>query len=125
MARKHQNVVRNRKLTPAERKKYAKIRRQVKQDLPEILAEGRAILATRKGPKSSLGLARLPAIFQLLRLAREEKEMSLADVRKKCGMERSAINRLENEGSPNATIRTLERLADALDKRIVVSLEDK
>jgi DNA-binding Xre family transcriptional regulator len=125
MPQKHRNVTRKRSLTNEERAKYAKIRGQVKEDVPELRAEGRAILARNAKAKSSDQLAHLPAIFQLLRLAREEKGLSLADVRELSGMERSAINRLENEGSPNATIGTLERLAEALNKRIVVSLEDK
>jgi transcriptional regulator with XRE-family HTH domain len=55
--------------------------------------------------------------------AREAQGLSLADIRDRTGLERSALSRLENE-TPNVTIRTLERYAEALGKRLVIEIAD-
>lgn len=39
-------------------------------------------------------------------------------------MDRSALSKLENGGRANPTIETLVRYAEALGKRVVVSLAD-
>jgi len=58
-----------------------------------------------------------------LKEAREALGLSLADIRDRTGIERSALSRLENE-TPNVTLRTLERYAEALGKRIVIAIAD-
>ena len=49
--------------------------------------------------------------------------VSLTDLAAKAGMQKSSLSRLENQDR-NPTVRTLERIAAALGKRLVVRVED-
>jgi len=62
----------------------------------------------------------------LLRLKslREAAGLSLADVSERTGIDRAALSRLENGITPNPTINTLTRYAEALGKRLVVTVQD-
>jgi DNA-binding XRE family transcriptional regulator len=64
-------------------------------------------------------------IAALLKQAREEAHLSLADVSDRCGLDRSAISRLENGIYQNTTLHTLHRLAQAYGKRFIVQLVDE
>ena len=64
-------------------------------------------------------------IASLLKHAREEAHLSLADVAERCGLDRSAISRLENGLYENTTLNTLNRLAGAYRKRFLVQLVDE
>ena len=64
-------------------------------------------------------------IASLLKHAREEAHLSLADVAERCGLDRAAISRLENGLYENTTIHTLNRLAGAYGKRFLVQLVDE
>jgi DNA-binding XRE family transcriptional regulator len=64
-------------------------------------------------------------LASLLKQARAEAQLSLAEVAKRCGLDRSTISRLENGVYDNATIQTLSRLAGAYGKRFVVRLVDE
>lgn len=64
-------------------------------------------------------------IAALLKQAREEAHLSLADVSARCGLDRSAISRLENGMYENTTLHTLHRLAAAYGKRFIVQLVDE
>ncbi len=64
-------------------------------------------------------------IATLLKQAREEAHLSLADVSDRCGLDRSAISRLENGLYENTTLHTLHRLAEAYGKRFIVQLVDE
>ena len=64
-------------------------------------------------------------IASLFKQARTEAQLSLSDVAKRCGLDRSAISRLENGLYDNTTINTLSRLAGAYGKRFLVELVDE
>jgi DNA-binding XRE family transcriptional regulator len=64
-------------------------------------------------------------IASLLKQAREEAQLSLAEAAKRCGLDRAAISRLENGLYDNTTINTLSRLAGAYGKRFLVQLVDE
>jgi len=64
-------------------------------------------------------------IASLLKQARQEAHLSLADVAARCGLDRSAISRLENGLYENTTIHTLHCLAGAYGKRFLVQLVDE
>ena len=64
-------------------------------------------------------------IASLLKQARSEAQLSLSEVAKRCGLDRSAISRLENGIYDNTTINTLSRLAGAYGKQFVVQLVDE
>jgi DNA-binding XRE family transcriptional regulator len=63
-------------------------------------------------------------VAHLLKRAREVANLSLAEVAERCGIDRSAISRLENGVYENTTINTLSRLASAYGKQFVVDLVD-
>lgn len=63
-------------------------------------------------------------VASLLKQARQEAQLSLAEVAQRCGLDRSAISRLENGLYDNTTINTLNRLAEAYGKRFLVRLVD-
>ena len=56
--------------------------------------------------------------------AREAKGLSLADLTERTGMDRSALSKLETGQRANPTVETLVRYAEAVGKRLVVSLAD-
>jgi DNA-binding Xre family transcriptional regulator len=101
---------RDRYLTPDEAAKYNAIRRQVEEEFADRIKHSEASPAVRTA-------------IAALKAAREARGLSLADIRSQTGIERSALSRLEN-ALPNVTLRTLERYAQAVGKRIVVQLED-
>lgn len=64
-------------------------------------------------------------IASLLKQARTEAQLSLSEVANQCGLDRSAISRLENGMYDNTTINTLSRLASAYGKRFLIQLVDE
>jgi predicted transcriptional regulator len=95
-----------------EVRKYRDLRAADEADKP-------AVLARRKAHQ-----ALLESLLRELKTARESAGLSLADVRARTGMDRSAIAKLENGARANPTIDTLIRYAEAVGKRLVVSLSD-
>lgn len=69
-------------------------------------------------------LDQLEELFKQLKAAREEKGLSLGDLTELTGMDRSALSKLETGQRPNPTIETLMRYAEAVGKRLVVTLAD-
>jgi DNA-binding XRE family transcriptional regulator len=63
-------------------------------------------------------------LLRELKTAREAQGLSLADVTARTGMDRSALSKLETGRRPNPTLETLVRYAEAVGKRLVVSLAD-
>ncbi len=108
-------ITRDRRLTAEEAAKYKAIREQVARELPELIARHDERLA---------GLDQLDQLLQQLKAAREAKGLSLADVTDLTGMDRSALSKLETGQRANPTVDTLVRYAEAVGKRLVVSLSD-
>ena len=108
-------ITRDRHLTPEEAAKYNTIRAQVAEELPDLIARHRERVAA---------LDLISDLLRQLRAAREEKRLSLADLTELTGMDRSALSKLETGQRPNPTVETLARYAEAVNKRLVVSLED-
>ena len=69
-------------------------------------------------------LDQLDDLLRQLKAAREEKGLSLADLTERTGMDRSALSKLETGQRANPTVETLVRYAEAVGKRLVVSLAD-
>lgn len=108
-------ITRDRRLTPEESAKYKAIREQVAEELPDLIARHQERMAT---------LDKLNELFQQLKAAREAKGLSLADLTELTGMDRSALSKLETGQRANPTVETLLRYAEAVGKRLVVSLTD-
>lgn len=108
-------IIRQDKLTPEQAAKYRAVRDQVAQELPELVERHHERMAS---------LDQLQTLVQQLKTARESKGMSLADLTDLTGMDRSALSKLETGLRANPTVETIVRYADAVGKRLVVSLVD-
>ena len=106
----------NKRLTDEERLRHKRIREQIEQEKPELIARGHRIKAKH---------ARLREAVAALKATRESLGLSLADIRERTGIEKGNLSRLENAADPNPTIDTLTRYADAVGKEIVIALIDK
>ena len=112
MAKKTANrKTRGRRLTSEEAKKYDRVREQVAKEFAGRIKPGVPSPAVHDAVAA-------------LKAARDAQGLSLADLRDRTGMARSAISRIENE-LPNLTVRTLERYAEAVGKRVVIQVEDR
>jgi DNA-binding XRE family transcriptional regulator len=108
-------ITRDRRLTPEEAAKYKAIREQVAEELPELIE--------RHHERTAI-LDQVQELFGQLKAARVAKGLSLADLTERTGMDRSALSKLEVGQRPNPTIETLVRYAEAVGKRLVLSLAD-
>ncbi|HEX6986576.1 MAG TPA: helix-turn-helix transcriptional regulator [Planctomycetaceae bacterium] len=114
--RKIERVVRDRRLTPDEAARYAALREQVRGEWPEIRSRIKDRLASSDPIR--------PIVAELKR-ARIEKGLSLAEVGRRTGMKSSTISKLESGEGATPTFRTLERYAEAIGKRIRLTLVDE
>lgn len=108
-------IIRNRALTPEEATKYQAVRKQVAGEVPELVGRHQDRTAANE---------QLQALLAQLKAAREAKGLSLADLTELTGMDRSALSKLETGQRANPTVETLVRYAEAVGKRLVVSLAD-
>ncbi len=108
-------INRDRRLSPAEAAKYREIREQIAGELPELVARHHDRVAAYD---------QFAELLRQLRAAREEQGLSLAELTELTGMDRSALSKLESGQRPNPTLETLVRYAEAVGKRLVVSLAD-
>jgi predicted transcriptional regulator len=107
-----------RQLTPEEKQRWPQARKEADAEKEEILAKGRRIKAARNRARVAIRDA-----LKTLKVEREAQGLSLSDIEHRSGIGRAALSRLENETEPNPTMVTLTRYAEALGKRLVVSLE--
>ena len=108
--------------TPEEKERLKAVRDKFQAERPsldELVESGDYIEPVKHGV--TLDALHIAA---LLKHAREEAHLSLADVSERCGLDRSAISRLENGMYENTTLHTLHRLAEAYGKRFIVQLVD-
>jgi DNA-binding XRE family transcriptional regulator len=108
-------ISRGRRLTPEEAAKYRAVREQVAHELPELVARHQDRMAV---------LDQFQALLEQLKAAREARGLSLADVSELTGMDRSALSKLETGQHPNPTVETLVRYAQAVGKRLTLTLTD-
>jgi DNA-binding Xre family transcriptional regulator len=100
-AKKGRDIPRTRRLTADEAAACKKSRQEIMAEIPP---------ARTSVVRQAVGK---------LRLLREEMGLSLADMEERTGMTRANLCRLENEAR-NVQLRTLERYARALGRRIEV-----
>ena len=114
--RRPQHTTRARRLIPKEASKYRRIREQIEREKPEISARVRQRIAN---------LQALDKIFQELKRIREERGLTLSDMQRLTGIDRSAICKLETGRRANFTIDTIVRYAQAVGKKLVLSLANE
>jgi DNA-binding phage protein len=109
-----------RRLSDADKAKYARLREAVEQEFPP----GKA----KRPPRDPDQPADLGQYFDLralvgeLRKAREAQGLSLADVQQATGIDRAALCRIETGENGNPTVSTLLRYARAIGRKINVAL---
>ncbi len=108
-------ISRSRPLTPAESARYQAIRQQVAHELPALIERHQQRLSA---------LDQVEELLKQLKTARGQKGLSLSDLTELTGMDRSALSKLETGKRPNPTVDTLVRYAEAVGKRLIVSLAD-
>ena len=108
-------LTRDRRLTPEEAARYQVVREQVAEELPDLIA---------RHHQRTAALDQVEELLKQLKAAREAQGLSLADLTERTGMDRSALSKLETGQRPNPTVETLVRYAEAVGKRLVVSLSD-
>jgi DNA-binding XRE family transcriptional regulator len=102
-------------LTAREAAKYQVIRQQVAEELPALIVRHDERMAS---------LDQMQTLLGQLKSAREAKGLSLADLTELTGMDRSALSKLETGKRVNPTVETLVRYAEAVGKKLTVSLSD-
>jgi DNA-binding XRE family transcriptional regulator len=108
-------ITRDRRLTPKDAAKYDKLRARVAAELPELIARHHDRVSA---------LDQFSELLKQLKTAREASGLSLAKLTEMTGMDRSALSKLESGQRPNPTLETLVRYAEAVGKRLVVTLAD-
>ncbi len=114
-ARRIERVSRGRKLTPEEAARYRQLRADIEREKPAINAEIRARLAEQR---------ELAAVFTELKQVRESLGLSLTDIQARTGIDRSALSKLETGQRANFTLDTVRKYAEAVGKRVLVTLAD-
>jgi DNA-binding XRE family transcriptional regulator len=109
----------NRPLTAEQQRRVETARASAEADKDAIIARGRKIMR-----QHALATAALRETFQLLKQERQTQGVTLQELEDRTGISRGALSRLENDPTPNPTVRTLQRIAAALGKSIIVRLGD-
>ncbi|HPM82887.1 MAG TPA: helix-turn-helix transcriptional regulator [Candidatus Anammoximicrobium sp.] len=115
MSYKIRETVRDRYLTEEEAAKYRKIRELVAEELPELRVRAKARLQELRDATE---------VFAELRKVREAQGLSLGDVQRLTGIDRSALSKLERGERVNFTVDTLTRYAAAMGKHVLFQLAD-
>ena len=113
---KHKMVV----LSDEKVAELREVRKKIEAERPRITK-----LALKAKREYEAAQAELARAAELLRAEREKQGLSLADMQQRSGLGRAAICRLENLVDANPTVGTLDRIAEALGKRLVIGLEDR
>lgn len=108
-----------REATPAELASHQEIREQIQKEIPEIRHRAHKMLTevVHQGVD-------VQHVLAMLKSERLRKGLSLADLRKRTGIEESALAALEENADANPTIGTLTQYADAIGKKVLVVLAD-
>src|SRR4051812_16140956 len=107
------------RLSPEKEAELRRVRALIEEEKPELMAIGRRVFAEYKAAQ-----AELTRTAELLKAERNAQGLSLADISERSGISRAALCRLENLTDANPTVNTLQRIAEALGKRLIVGLQD-
>jgi len=109
---RHKNVT----MTPAQRAKWKRDVAAIEEEKPELTRWANDVQARKR--------AMLLEVTELLQAARESSGMTLEQLQQATGIDAGQLSKLlKADGNP--TLYTLQRVADALGKRLVFSLTEK
>jgi ribosome-binding protein aMBF1 (putative translation factor) len=108
--------------TEADRERRRKIREQFadKPSVEELVRRGEI----SGNPTTMETYLTVKLLLSELRKAREAAGLSLADLAERCGIDRSALCRLENGQQSNPTVETLSRYARGLGKQLAWVIQE-
>lgn len=106
-------------LTDQQREVLKKVDEEVEAEKEEITRKARQAFAEQKAFETELAKA-----AYLLAAAREESGISLSKLSELTGMTRQALSRIEQGENKNPTFSTLQRIAAALGKQVIIKLQD-
>ena len=99
------------KLTDAQKRRHRRIREQVERDEPRLAREALVKKAE---------LIALRDAMAALKREREARDLSLADVAERCGIDKSRLSKLERDPQSNPTLATLARIAEAIGVKLTI-----
>ena len=113
-------IVKSREFTPSEREDNERWRSLAKErpTVSRLIESG--VVESNTAPLHSHLL--LYKLVQTLKKLREKNDLKLSDVAEKCGIDKSALSRLENGQHLNPTINTLCRYAEAVGAEIEMTV---
>lgn len=91
---------------------------------PEVVAENREQIRLYLAAQHQSGSI-AQRVIQLLKRRKDEQLLTLIDLQERTGINSGNLSRLLNSDEPNVTLETVERIADALGCRVLVSLSEK
>jgi DNA-binding XRE family transcriptional regulator len=102
------------KMTPQRVAALSKLAKKIDREEGDLIkAKGRAVFARH---------AAMQQVIALLKAARLEQGLSLAEVGESSGIGKANLSRLENDASPNPTWDTIARYAESVGRRLQVSV---
>lgn len=110
--RKTRRVVNTQKLTPEEAGRVRRLRELVEQDRPEIIAEGRRLLAAKRQRQAAE--RRIATLGQQIRKARESLGLTQAELAERAHVSQAYLSYLEQD-QREPTLSIAARLARTLD----------
>ena len=103
-------------MTPEQRERYDRDIAALEEEKPELIRWARQVMAEKRAVASQ--------VTELLAAAREASGLTLEQLQEMTGINKAQLSKLLSaDGNP--TLYTLHRVADALGKRLVVSLAEK
>jgi DNA-binding phage protein len=101
-------------LTPEQRRRHQQIRERVEADKVRL---------TRDAMGRNAELIALRDAMTLLRREREVRGLSLGEVARRTGIDKSRLSKLENDPRSNPTLATLTRIAGAIGVKLSIHVE--
>ena len=107
------------KLTDQQREAMKRIDAEVEAEKKEITSKAHQAFAEQQAFETELAKTAC-----MLAAAREERGISLSGLAELTGMTRQALSRIERGENKNPTFSTLQRIAAALGKEVIIKLRD-
>jgi hypothetical protein len=107
--------VRDRRLTPEEAAHYKALRAQIEEELPDLMAVGRALRDRHRGVP-------VQEAARKLKEERERQGLTLEQVVQSSGLDATLLTKLENDVNHDPTVASLTRYAQALGKSLEILL---
>lgn len=106
-------------LTDQQRESLKNVDAEVEKEKKDIAKKARQAFAEQKAFETEL-----TKVAYSLAAAREQRGISLTKLAELTGMTRQALSRIERGENKNPTFSTLQRIATALGKQVIIKLQD-